>query len=250
MYKRQVENFTHYALGRTFSLPGFFGRGTKSIEQQSPQDLASPSVFSFIQHPRGPSAVADGSPSFATIDAEPWVIPSAAAHPGLAEVFLEFFYREENYLEYTTSVPIHLTPIFRDLAENSAYSRNSHVQKWQAYHEELLKRLDAGTVRPIFMSSGNDRLRPALFRLEGTHVVPEMIRGVFAGKDIAEAIAAGNERAAAMTRGLALSVEGESRDPGQSSTRAKASNSGAIVVLVLLLAGAGVLAFFMVRRRL
>lgn len=242
-----IENFTYYALGNTFSLPGFFGRGTLAIERQSPDALRSPEIFSFVAHPRGPSAVAIGSPGYATIDAEPWVIPAQADSPELAKAFLEFFYRVDNYLMYALSVPIHLTPIFRDVAMSPEYLQHPHVKKWKPYHEQLLKQLDEGSIRPIFMSALDDRLRPALFRLEGTRVVPDLVRKIYAGESIDETVRWATKEASRMTAGLpsevfpldssALGEAAQDRsDPEELSLWAKAGWGFVIIICALLVA--------------
>lgn len=247
-----VENFTHYAQGKTFSLPGFFGRGTVSIELQSAEALRSPEHFSFVPRPRGPSAVASGLPGFATIDAEPWVIPALAKEPELAKRFLEFFYETDNYLEYATSVPIHLTPILRDLAESAEYMSHPHVAKWLPYHQELMQLLEAGTVRPIFMSAANDRLRPALYRLEGIRVVPEMIRAVYEGTSVEEAVTRANKVASRLTEGLPPSVEPGQPTFSDSTITGKtegATDAGFPFLVLALLLGVIAMAVAAIRRK-
>jgi multiple sugar transport system substrate-binding protein len=168
------ENFTNYALGRAFSLPCFFGRGTLQIERDAPESERSPENFAMFPHIVGPS----GTKGFATLDAEPWVVLKGSPHPDIARKFLRFFYQKENYLQFAGSVPIHLTPIYRSLALSSDYTSLPLVQKWRPYHDYEIKMLDEGSVLPIFMARTEDRLLPALFKLEGSRVVSGMVRDV------------------------------------------------------------------------
>jgi hypothetical protein len=160
--------------GRAFSLPGFFGRGILQIERTAPLEQRSPDDFDMFPHIVGPS----GTKAYATLDAEPWVILKGSPRPDLARRFLRFFYQKENYLLFCTSVPVHLTPIFRSLATGTEYTSVPLVQKWRRYHDYEIKLLDAGSVLPIFMARQQDRLNPALFKLEGSRIISGMIRDV------------------------------------------------------------------------
>ncbi len=168
------ENFSHFARGEAFVLPCFFGRGTLQIERTAPEQFRSQKNFAIFPHIVGPS----GTRSYATLDAEPWVILRDSRKPDLAKKFLKFFYRKDNYLLFCQSVPIHLTPIFQSLAEGSEYANTPLVKKWSEFFSYELKMLNEGRVLPIFMANINDRLLPSLFKLEGTKVVATMVRDV------------------------------------------------------------------------
>lgn len=169
-----AENFGHYAQGRALSLPGFFGRGTTLIERQAPEHLRSPRIFAPFPHPIGPS----GTAAYATLDAEPWVILAKSRHPQLAREFLRFFYQKDNYLAYCKSVPLHLFPVFKYLAESKDYQTDPHVVLWRPYYDYAFEMMKSERVRPIFMSQSEDRLNPALFKLEGSQVILNMVRDV------------------------------------------------------------------------
>lgn len=167
------ENFTHYAQGRSVSLPCFFGRGLMQIERTALEDQRTPNFFAMFPHIIGPS----GKKGYATLDAEPWVILKGSPNPALAKRFLKFFYREDNYMDFCTSVPIHLTPIFQSLARGK-YRDIDFNKKWSQYYNYLLHMLDTESVLPIFMARPEDRFIPALFKLEGSRVVSGMVRDV------------------------------------------------------------------------
>src|SRR6185312_15405433 len=168
------ENFAHYSQGRSLTLPCFFGRGTLAIERSAPESDRSPDHFAMFPHIIGPS----GTKGYATLDAEPWVILKRSPDPELAKKFLQFFYRKENYLVFSGSVPIHLTPIFQSLARSAEYTNLPLVRKWRPYHDYLIGMMDKGSVLPIFMARPEDRLRPELFNLEGSRVISTMVRDV------------------------------------------------------------------------
>lgn len=193
------ENFTHYALGRALSLPCFFGRGTLQIEREAPEEARSPDHFAFFQHPVGPS----GSTAYATLDAEPWVILKGSPDTELAKKFLRFFYQKDNYLLFCSSVPIHLTPVFQTLARGPEYTELPLVKKWRPYHDYAISMLHRGAVLPIFMARPEDRLLPALFKLEGSRVISSMVRDVTQRRIPAEqAASAAMAKATELSEGL------------------------------------------------
>ena len=193
------ENFTHYARGLSVSLPAFFGRGILAIERSAPEGERNPRSFSRLPHPVGPSGIT----AYATLDAEAWAILKGSPNPKLARDFIEFFYLPEQYLQFCASVPIHLTPILQSLARDEVYTSLPIVEKWKGYYDYQVKMLEEGTVLPIFMSKADDRLNPALFRLEGSRVVSTMVRDVtFDGRTPEEAVDRATARASELTEGL------------------------------------------------
>lgn len=167
------DNFGHYAAGRAFTLPCFFGRGIIAVERAAAPETRNPEAFDFFPHIAGPS----GATPKATLDAEAWVILKDSPNPAMAKEFLRFFYRKDNYLQFCNSVPIHLTPIYKSLAQNE-YAQTTFVRKWHKYYDYQLNMLDSGNVLPIFMTSTDDRFLPLLFQLEGSRVVSNMVRDV------------------------------------------------------------------------
>jgi multiple sugar transport system substrate-binding protein len=194
-----TDNFGHYAQGRSLTLPGFFGRGTLQIERSAPESVRSPEHFALFPHLIGPN----GTKAYATLDAEPWVILRRAPDPELGKKFLLFFYRKDNYLQFCSSVPIHLTPILQSLARGADYAGLSMVQKWRPYYDYQLSVLDSGAVLPIFMARPEDRNIPELFTLEGTGVVSNMLRDVtLHGKTPEEATQSAMKKAALLSQSL------------------------------------------------
>lgn len=194
-----AENFVHYARGRSLSLPGFFGRGTTLIERQAPEEDRTPEKFSLLPYPVGPS----GTRSYATLDAEPWVILKGSPNPELAREFLRFFYRPENYLEFCRSVPLHLLPVFKKMATSREYQADPHVRRWKPYYDQALAMMDEQRVLPIFMSKPEDRLNPGLFKLEGSQIILNMVRDVTVnGRSPEEAAEAATAKASSLLEDL------------------------------------------------
>ena len=77
----------------------------------------------------GPS----GKMSVAQIDSEPWMVFKQAKHPNEAVEFLKFFYKEENYVRYLHTVPIHLLPMTRSVYRSPKYLDNPTIKKWRSW---------------------------------------------------------------------------------------------------------------------
>jgi hypothetical protein len=52
------------------------------------------------------------------------------------------------------------------------------VQKWRPFFDYQIKMLQEDSVLPIFMARRQDRFLTSLFRLEGSHVVSDMLRAI------------------------------------------------------------------------
>lgn len=167
------DNFTSFARGQSILMPNFFGRGLMSIERVGNKNETNPEHYKLFPH----IVNTESNTGYATLDAEAWTIPTNAKNKELAEKFLEFFYSDEMYLVYCNSVPIHLTPIFEDLAENE-YKEGAFVKKWEDFYNYQIGMLQQNRVLPIFMSSPEHKNIKALFQLEGTGVIANMVRNV------------------------------------------------------------------------
>ncbi|MBU0473132.1 MAG: extracellular solute-binding protein [Bacteroidetes bacterium] len=168
------ENFSYFARGNSATLPNFFGRGILQIERDASINDRTPEVFSFFPHITGPS----GKVAYSTLDAEPWCILKSSQNATLAKEFLLFFYREDNYMTFCESVPIHLTPIFKSLANSTKYNSIPLVNKWKNFYNYSLNKIKKQEIRPIFMADISDRFQTSLFKLEGSHIISNMIRNV------------------------------------------------------------------------
>ena len=83
------------------------GRGTGYIEKYAPREIADPQHFAVADKVVGPS----GKTPAAQLDAEPWMVFKDARAAAEAVEFLKFLHRDDNYVRYLHSVPIHLLPV-------------------------------------------------------------------------------------------------------------------------------------------
>lgn len=61
-----------------------------------------------------------------------------SANPELAKEFLAFYYKDENYVEYIKSVPIHFFPITKSLRNSPAYLDIPMVKRWARSQEQAV----------------------------------------------------------------------------------------------------------------
>jgi ABC-type glycerol-3-phosphate transport system substrate-binding protein len=147
---------------------------------------ATGDVFRFMSQPVFPGAPVSGS--VATIDCEPYVIFAGPAQQKFAgkprrELSIDFlrrFYKDSNYLDFTKSVPIHLTPIFRDLAKNPEYLAT--IGKWSNWHAHTMRFLETpGRTRPILVPGSSpesleaDLKNPYLLDLQAQNVISNAV---------------------------------------------------------------------------
>ena len=99
-----------------------FGRGASLIEQYAPENMRNTETYDVWRKPHGPSGNAPAS----QVDEETWMLFKGSANPELAKEFLAFFYKDENYVEYIKSVPIHFFPITKSLRNSRGLPGHSH----------------------------------------------------------------------------------------------------------------------------
>ena len=155
-----LDQFTQLAKGKTSVVLVTYARASNTIESllQDSLEKANDKNFLWMNQPTGPSNT--NNQSVATVDCEPWVIFKKGEDESsyskerikLCNKFLLEFYSKSNYLEFTKTVPIHLTPIFEELAIDSSYLQST--QNWNDWHKHTLKYLNneqGFTTRPILM---------------------------------------------------------------------------------------------------
>jgi multiple sugar transport system substrate-binding protein len=193
--EKYVDQFRHFATGRGVTVPVTYARAALQIDKDAPDEMNDPNHFAVMPQPVGPS----GTQSYATLDAEPWVVFRASRHTELAKEFLRLFYRRDNYIRFCRTVPMHLTPIFRSMAESDEYLSDPFIRKWAPWQDQLLASLRSGRVKPIFVSEDADLRRPFLLEFQGSRILSELVFAV--AKDDEDPIQAA---AAAQTRAEAL----------------------------------------------
>ena len=174
-YKDQYINLIN---GRTASAPLTFARFTRQIEKDvEDKNLNNPETFVVFEPPVGKS----GTKGISTIDCENWSIFSSSDVKEEAKEFLKLFYKKENYLRYSLSVPIHLTPILRSVAESKDYINNPDINKWLPWHELTVKLINEDRVKTLLVINDSDLELPFFLELQGKNVLSDMILDVTSG---------------------------------------------------------------------
>ena len=149
-----------------------YGRGASLIEQYAPANMANTDHFDVWVKPHGPSA---DKPA-AQVDEEPWMLFKDSKNPEAAIEFLKFFYKDENYLEYIQTVPIHFFPITKSLRQSTAYQNTPMIKKWKGWLDAQEYYLDNNLVMPTLVTDWSDLTdKPFLMDLLGSGILKDMV---------------------------------------------------------------------------
>ena len=149
-----------------------YGRGASLIEQYAPANMANTDHFDVWVKPHGPSA----SKPAAQVDEEPWMLFKDSKNPEAAIEFLKFFYKDENYLEYIQTVPIHFFPITKSLRQSTAYQNTPMIKKWKGWLDAQEYYLDNNLVMPTLVTDWSDLTdKPFLMDLLGSGILKDMV---------------------------------------------------------------------------
>jgi multiple sugar transport system substrate-binding protein len=179
------DTFTNMYGGKAAMMFAGYGRGASLIEQYAPEEMRDTDHFDVWIKPRGPSA----ERTAVQVDEEPWMLFKDAENPEEAKRFLEFFYEDENYLEYIQSVPIHFFPITRSLREAEAYQQTPMIQRWASWLEAQEHYLANDLAKPTLVVDYQDlETKPYLMEILGSGIIRDMVMEVvLEGVPIAEA---------------------------------------------------------------
>jgi ABC-type glycerol-3-phosphate transport system substrate-binding protein len=172
--EKYIDQFRHFATGRGLNVPVTYARAARQIDADAQQGMNNPNHFAVMPQPVGPS----GTTSYATVDAEPWVIFQASPNKDLAKEFLKLFYRRDFYLRFCLTVPMQLTPIFRSLAESPEYANDPFIRKWQPWQDQELQFIRDNRIRPIFVAEPADIQRPFLLEFQGSRILSDLVIAV------------------------------------------------------------------------
>jgi multiple sugar transport system substrate-binding protein len=152
-----------------------YGRGASLIEEYAPKDMANSDYFDVWVKPHGPS----GNKPAAQVDEEPWMLFKGCKYPDEAKEFLKFFYKDENYIEYIQSVPIHFFPITKSLRKSKAYLETPMIQKWKGWLEVQEYYLANDLAKPTLVIDWKDMTdKPYLMEILGSGIIKDMIMEV------------------------------------------------------------------------
>jgi multiple sugar transport system substrate-binding protein len=185
-----LDTFANLANGKAAMLYQAYGRGVGYIEKYAPKELANPEHFAVADKLVGPS----GKAPAAQLDCEPWMVFKDAKHGDEAVEFLKFLFKEENYIRYLHTVPIHLTPMTKSTFRSAKYGDNPTIRKWRPWVDMQEKYFKNDWVKPILVTEWNDLDRPYLLEVMGSGIIVDMVMDAVKGMPSAEAAARAQKR--------------------------------------------------------
>jgi multiple sugar transport system substrate-binding protein len=186
-----LDTFTNLATGKAAMVYQGHGRSAGYIEKYAPKGTGNVEHFGVLRKPRGPS----GKTTAAQIDAEPWMIFKNARYPNEAAEFLKFFFKEENYIKYLHTVPIHLLPTLKSVRNSRAYQANEMYQRWKEWVEMDYYYLERDLAKPTLIVEWDDLKLPFLLEIFGSNILPDMVTDAVRGMPSAQAAARAQARA-------------------------------------------------------
>ena len=152
-----------------------YGRGAGMIEKFAPKEMANDKTFDVWIKPHGPS----GNSPAAQVDEEPWMLFKASKNQKEAIEFLKFFYQDDNYLEYVSTVPIHLFPITKSLRNSPKYQSVAMIQRWKGWIDVQQGYLDQDQGKPTLVVDWADMTeKPYLMEVLGSGILRDMVMDV------------------------------------------------------------------------
>jgi multiple sugar transport system substrate-binding protein len=185
-----LDTFANLATGKAAMVYQAYGRGVGYIEKYAPPAIADPEHFAVIDKVTGPS----GKQSVAQIDSEPWMVFKQAKHAEEAVAFLKFFYKDENYVRYLHTVPIHLLPMTRSTYRNPKYADNPTIKKWRSWVDMQDTYFKGDRVRPVLVMDWDDMRKPYLLEVMGSGVLVDMVLDAVKGMSSTEAATKAQKR--------------------------------------------------------
>jgi multiple sugar transport system substrate-binding protein len=186
-----LDTFTNLATGKAAMLYQGYGRGAGLIEKYAPKEMANADTFGVMVRPIGPS----GKTTAAQIDAEPWMVFKNAKHPNEAVEFLKFFFKEDNYIRYLHSVPIHLLPTLKSVRRNPAYQANDMIRRWKEWQDMQYRYFEADQAKPTLIIEWSDLRLPFGLEILGSGIIPDMVTDAVRGMPSQQAAAKAQGRA-------------------------------------------------------
>lgn len=166
--------------------PVTYGRATLVLAQSRAVQPADDTVFGVISQP----PLIAGGTGFATIDCENWSIIRSEdpRQTKAAKDFLHLYYKPSYYLRFCSCVPIHLTPVFQNLASSPEYLDGTEIanwrKKWGSWFAESSAVLTANRTRPILMANPEDKEAPFLLDVQKRGILAELVSKAIATPDI------------------------------------------------------------------
>ena len=191
-----LDTFANLATGKAAMLYQAYGRGVGYIEKYAPKELADPDHFAVADKVVGPS----GKTSAAQLDCEPWMVFKDAKGASEAVDFLAYFFKDEAYVPYLQSVPIHLLPIKKSTYRNPKYADNPTIRKWRSWVDMQEKYFRNDWIKPVLVTDWNDMNKPYLLEVMGSGILVDMVLDSVKGMPSAEAAARAQKRVEELLR--------------------------------------------------
>ena len=185
-----TDTFAQLANGQAAMLYQAYGRGVGYIEKSSPATIANPEHFAVADKLIGPS----GKAPAAQLDCEPWMVFRDARGANEAVEFLKFFFRDENYIPYLHSVPIHLLPIKKSTYQNGKYWDQPLMQKWRPWVDMQEKYFQNDWVKPVLVTDWDDMRSPYLLEVLSSGLLVDMVFDAVQGMSSQDAAAKAQRR--------------------------------------------------------
>jgi ABC-type glycerol-3-phosphate transport system substrate-binding protein len=187
--QKYLDQFNRFARGEAGNVPVTYARASKAIDstlkESSDSTLkADPEHFAWMPQPVGPSNLRG---SIATIDCEPYVIFKSSEKRKTTEYakkFLKMYFKKENYLPFVSTIPIHLNPIFKKMAESEEYRSTDTVKRWKPWADQTNEfLLNKEKVRPILMPDYSEagRQLPFLLEFQASKILTQAVTSVISG---------------------------------------------------------------------
>jgi multiple sugar transport system substrate-binding protein len=185
-----LDTFANLATGKAAMLYQAYGRGVGYIEKYAPKELADPEHYAVADKLIGPS----GRTPAAQLDCEPWMVFKDARGGAEAVDFLKFFFKDENYVPYLHSVPIHLLPIKKSTYRNARYADNAMIRKWRPWVDMQERYFKNDWIKPVLVIDWDDMKKPYLLEVMGSGILVDMVLDAVKGAPSAEAAAKAQRR--------------------------------------------------------
>jgi multiple sugar transport system substrate-binding protein len=186
-----LDTFANLATGKVAMLYQGYGRGAGYIEKYAPKGTGNPDHFGVMRKPHGPS----GKTTAAQVDAEPWMIFKNAKYPEEAAEFIKFFFKENEYIKYLHTVPVHLLPTFKSTRNDPAYQANEMYQRWKEWVEMDYYYFERDFAKPTLVVGWADLKLPFLLEILGSNILTDMVTDAVRGMPSKEAAAKAQARA-------------------------------------------------------
>ena len=186
-----LDTFTNLATGKVAMVYQGHGRSAGYIEKYAPKGTGDPEHFGVLRKPHGPS----GKQTACQVDAEPWMIFKNAKYPEEAAEFLKFFFKEEEYIKYLHTVPVHLLPTLKSVRNSKAYQANEMYQRWKEWVDMDYYYFERDLARPTLVVEWDDLKLPFLLEIFGSNILPDMVTDAVKGMPSTQAAAKAQARA-------------------------------------------------------